>query len=80
MRYTVDMAPEASKVVAAALALSADERAEVIEALVQSLDSGDELDDDDRARLHESLARSDGQFQAGEAVPAEAVLDRLRKR
>jgi hypothetical protein len=75
MRYTVDMAPEASKVVAAALALSADERAEVIEALVQSLDSGDELDDDDRARLHAAILRSEEQFQAGDAVPAEAVLE-----
>lgn len=74
------MAPDAAKVVADALKLPPDERAAVIEELVRSLDDGDDLDDEDRARLHAALRRSDEEFKAGLGVPAEEVLDRLRKR
>ncbi|MCC6996922.1 MAG: hypothetical protein IT370_20080 [Deltaproteobacteria bacterium] len=74
------MAPTAQKLLAEALALPADERAELIESLVRSLDEGDQLDDPDRARLHDALHRSEQQFRDGEGIPAEVVLDRLRQR
>lgn len=74
------MAPDAAKVVADALKLPREERATVIEELVRSLDEGDELDDEDRARLHAALRRSDEEFREGLGVPAEEMLDRLRKR
>lgn len=73
------MAPTAQKLLAEALALPADERAELIEGLVRSLDEGDQLDDADRARLHEAIHRSEQQFLDGEGIPAEVVLDRLRQ-
>ena len=41
-------------------------------------DEGDELDDNDRARLHASLQRSDEQFRAGRGIDADQVLARLR--
>ncbi len=74
------MAPDAARVVADALKLPPDERAAVIEELVRSLDEGDNLDDQDRARLHAALLRSDEEFRAGLGIPAADVLDRLRKR
>lgn len=74
------MAPGAAKVVQEALKLPPDERAEVIEELVRSLDDGDDLDDDDRARLHAALRQADDEFKAGQGIPAADVLDRLRNR
>ena len=75
------MAPEATKtIIADALRLSPEGRAEVIEELVRSLDEGDELDTEDRERLHAALRRSDDEFRAGAAISAEGVLDRLRAR
>jgi hypothetical protein len=74
------MAPNAAKVVEEALKLPPEERAEVIEELVRSLDQGDDLDDEDRARLHGALRQSDEEFKAGQAVSAADVLDRLRRR
>lgn len=41
-------------------------------------DEGDELEDDDRARLHASLRRSAEQFRAGLGVDAEEALARLQ--
>ena len=41
-------------------------------------DDGDELDDDDRARLHASLQRSAEQFCAGRGIDADQALARLR--
>ena len=41
-------------------------------------DEGDDLDDDDRARLHASLRRSAEQFQAGRGIDADKALERLR--
>src|SRR5262249_22995524 len=40
----------------------------------------DNLDDADRARLHESLLRSAKQFDAGKGVPSDEVLKRLGAR
>jgi hypothetical protein len=41
-------------------------------------DDGDELDDDDRARLDASLQRSAEQFRAGRGIDADQALARLR--
>ena len=41
-------------------------------------DDGDELADDDRARLHASLQRSAEQFRAGQGIDADEALARLR--
>lgn len=76
------MAPDAEKIVSEALKLPAEERAELVDRLLQSLDDeeGDALDDVDGERLHAAIARSEEQFRAGQTIPAKAVLDRLRKR
>jgi hypothetical protein len=41
-------------------------------------DEGDDLDDEDRARLHAALERSAEQFRAGTGIPADEVLGSLR--
>jgi hypothetical protein len=74
------MAPDVAKVVEDALKLPPDQRAEVVEELVRSLDDGDDLDDEDRARLHAALRQSDAEFRAGQGIPAADVLERLRTR
>lgn len=74
------MAPGAARLVREALKLSPDERAEVVEELVRSLDDDDDLDDEDRARLHAALRQADDEFKAGQGIPAADVLDRLRGR
>lgn len=40
-------------------------------------DEGEDLDDADRARLHEALRRSADQFRAGQGTSAEEVLAEL---
>ena len=74
------MSSGVAKIVEEALKLPPDERAEVIDELVRSLDQGDDLDDADRARLHAALRQSDDEFRAGPAIPAADLLDRLRPR
>ena len=44
------------------------------------VDDGDDLDDDDRARLHAALNRSQKDFLAGKGIPAEEVLAELSAR
>jgi hypothetical protein len=44
------------------------------------VDDGDDLDDDDRARLHAALDRSQKDFLADKGIPAEKVLAELRAR
>jgi hypothetical protein len=44
------------------------------------LDEGDDLDDADRARLHESLRRSMTQAKAGRLIDGDKVIDRLLAR
>jgi hypothetical protein len=44
------------------------------------VDDGDDLDDDDRARLHAALDRSQKDFLAGRGIPAEEVLAELHAR
>jgi hypothetical protein len=41
-------------------------------------EDGDELENDDRARLHASLQRSAEQFRAGRGIDADQALARLR--
>jgi hypothetical protein len=43
------------------------------------VDSGDELDDGDRARLHAALEASEEEFRAGLGVPAAEVIAELRR-
>jgi hypothetical protein len=42
------------------------------------VDQGDDLDDEDRARLHAALERSQQDFLAGRGIPAEQVIAELR--
>ena len=73
------MSPEVDKVLATALKLPAEQRAELAERLLESLDDApDDLDDEDRERLHEAMKRSEQQFRDGLGIPADAVLSRLR--
>jgi hypothetical protein len=76
------VAPDAEKLVSEALKLPAEERVELVDRLLKSLDDeeGDALEDEDRERLHAAISRSEEQFRAGQAVPAQAVLDALRKK
>lgn len=39
----------------------------------------DELDDEDRERLHAALRESEDDFSAGRTVPAKDVIDELRR-
>ncbi|MSP60155.1 MAG: hypothetical protein EXR72_07400 [Myxococcales bacterium] len=41
------------------------------------VDEGDNLDDEDRVRLHAALERSAEQFRAGRGIPAADVLRRF---
>lgn len=81
-KYTPFVAPDAEKIVSEALKLPAEDRAELVDRLLRSLDDeeGDSLDDEDRQQLHAAIARSEEQFLAGQSIPAKTVLDRLRKR
>lgn len=80
-RTLENMAPAAEKILAEALQLSSEERAEVASQLLRSLDEeqDEELPSEDRARLHAAIARSEEQFQQGMGVSADAVLERLLK-
>jgi hypothetical protein len=42
------------------------------------VEQGDDLDDEDRARLHAALARSQEDFSAGRGILADQVLAELR--
>ena len=41
------------------------------------VEQGDDLDDEDRARLHAALERSQRDFLAGRGIPADEVLAEL---
>ena len=75
------MAPAAQKVLAEALKLAPEDRAEVATQLLRSLDEEEdqELPPEERARLHEAISRSDEQFRQGRGIPADRVLERVRK-
>ncbi len=42
-------------------------------------DDGDSLDEEDRARLHATLEQSAAQFRAGQGLPADEALQRIKK-
>jgi hypothetical protein len=44
------------------------------------VDDGDDLDDDERGRLHAAIARGHDEVQRGEVIPADEVLAKLRQR
>lgn len=45
---------------------------------LMAVDQGDDLEDEDRARLHAALDRSQQDFQSGRGIPADEVLAGLR--
>jgi hypothetical protein len=50
------------------------------ELVLAVVDEGDEMDDEERARLHQSLRRSIAQAKAGQLVDGDEVIDRLLAR
>jgi hypothetical protein len=50
------------------------------EVVLAVVDEGDDLDDAERARLHESLRRSIAQSKAGQLVDGDEVIGRLLAR
>jgi hypothetical protein len=44
------------------------------------VDDGDDLDDVERDRLHAALAEAGDEVERGEGIPAEQVIERLRRR
>jgi hypothetical protein len=45
---------------------------------LMAVDQGDDLEDEDRARLHAALDRSQQDFQSGRGISADEVLAELR--
>ena len=56
------------------------DRLEVARLLVSSVDDGEDLDDEERARLHAALARSAEDIKHGRLHDARDVLEELRLR
>jgi hypothetical protein len=59
------------------------ERVDLAQRLLESLREGstsDDLDDDDRSRLHQSLHRSESDMRAGRTRPATDLIAELRAR
>ena len=75
VRYIWAMAIEAVQQV---LKMPADERAELVEYLIDSLeDEEDELSAEELAHLDEAIAEADRAVERGELIPAEAVLAQM---
>jgi methylphosphotriester-DNA--protein-cysteine methyltransferase len=76
------MALDAEKVVVDALKLRREERTELVDRVLRSLDEEEDdlLDEEDRAQLHAAIAQSEEQFRHGQGIPAETVLERLKAR
>ncbi len=47
---------------------------------VTVVDDGDQLDDEDRARLHAALDQAQGEIDRGEGMPADQYLAKMRTR
>ncbi len=43
------------------------------------VDGADQLDDEDRTRLHAALAASEAEFRDGKAIPADQVIAELER-
>lgn len=50
------------------------------EVMLTVADEGEDLDDEERARLHESLRRSMAQARAGKLIDADEVIGKLLAR
>ena len=44
------------------------------------VDAGDDLDEAERERLHATLLEAQSEIDRGEGIPAEQVIERLRRR
>jgi hypothetical protein len=78
VRYTWTMAIEA--VLQQVLSMPAEERAELVERLIDSLDDEEvELSPEELARLDEAIADSDHAVERGELIPADDVLAQMRQ-
>jgi putative addiction module component (TIGR02574 family) len=78
MRYISTMAIEA--VLQEVLKMPAEERAELVEHLIDSLDDDQvELSADELAQLDEAIADADRAAERGELIPADAVLAQMRQ-
>jgi hypothetical protein len=53
---------------------------EGLEVELAIVNGADDLDDDDRARLHAALDASEEEFRAGLGIPASEVIAELRRR
>jgi Putative addiction module component len=65
------------------LGLPEPERVDLVQRLLESLREGavsDDLDDDERAELHQALHRSEADLRAGRVRPASALIAELRER
>jgi hypothetical protein len=48
------------------------------EVTLSVVEDGDELDDEDRARLHEAIRAGQAELDRGEGIPAAEVIAKLR--
>lgn len=65
------------------LGLPEPERVDLVQRLLESLRGGavsDDLDDDERAKLHQALHRSEADLRAGRVRLAPALIAELRER
>jgi hypothetical protein len=53
---------------------------EGVEVQIAVVDDGDQLDDDDRARLHAAIEQAQDELDRGEGIPAAQFLADLRSR
>jgi hypothetical protein len=61
------------------LKMPADERAELVERLIDSLDDEVELSAEELARLDEAIADADRAVERGELISADDVLAQMRQ-
>ncbi len=74
--YDSGMKPNAARVLADALSLTADERAEVAGQLLRSLD--EDMSEEERQAVEAALAESEADIAAGRVRPASELLAELR--
>lgn len=78
VRYISTVAIEA--VLQEVLKMPADERAELVERLIDSLDGDEvELSAEELAQLDEAIADADRAVERGELIPADDVLAQMRQ-
>ncbi len=75
------MASDVDKVLAEALSLPTEARATLAKRLLESLrEDGDELDEEDRGRMHAALDAAEQESRAGLGRPVGEFLAELRQR